>query len=647
MSFFDKTFFKMFLLMGGITFIIYYNSNINIDYIKSFMNIKHRGPHDTSLTILTTNDLNSLNTQNQQIVQSTLTKDQIRKYIQYIFILGYHRLCVNDLSYNASQPFIDPILTQITRVNGLGQRPQRNLLCNGEIYNYLDLKTTNNFGNDDLSSICDVEIILPLYIKYCQNYDANNALINCINDLDGDFSFVITENIETFILSNINTFVVKDIFGIKPLYYIKNSNICMFASEIKAIPIEIINNLNYSITHVLPGTYWSFQNTLMNNKPSITYPIIGDFIQYYSLNKYNNIDDICLNDSNPDSLNNIYTTLQTLITNSIISRFNMCNKPIGILLSGGFDSCLLTSILIKYLIETSNTLALSSLHIFTVGDSLGCDDIDCNYAIQFINFLESKYDITLHHHVININDIEILTSDIETIIYSLETYDPTTCKESIPFYYLLQYIKKYTNTEVLLTGDGIDEIACGYFQFNKITDYNQFQNTSITLLENMHKFSLLRTDRISNKFSLEIRHPFINKQLTEYMLSIHPKLKSPQLYSTNNKHISKYIIRKAFDSSVYPDNDVIIPYHILWRTQSCLSNSLTNFEIRLNNYFESYITDTDFNKNLNILINENQNSDTLPTTKEQMYYRLCFRKYFSNRDSLIDIFWTNLFPTQV
>ena len=110
----------------------------------------------------------------------------------------------------------------------------------------------------------------------------------------------------------------------------------------------------------------------------------------------------------------------------------------------------------------------------------------------------------------------------------------------------------------------------------------------------MYKYNLLRTDRISNSFRLEIRHPFINKKLIEYILSIHPKIKRENVYSQKSLPITKYIIRKAFEKNVY--NEEVMPENILWRQQSCLSNSLTNFELRLNIFFESYISDDIFSK---------------------------------------------------
>lgn len=614
--------------MGAINFIIYNNLSIGIDFIKSFMNIKSRGPDDTSFATYSTSDLNDLNLQTQPLVYSTLSKDEIRTYKQYHFMFAYHRLFINDKSFNASQPFIDPIEHKIKKYKDLRQRPQRQLLCNGEIYNYNDLKSTHDFNDKDLASNCDVEIILPLYIKWNNTEDSITSLINTINSLDGDFAFILTENITTFQLSLINIYAVRDFLGIKPLYYIQNisNNTFMFISEIKALPDDIIKNISYNITHVKPGTLWSFQTF--------------GFIEYFSFEPYKNLDN-CINTSNQITFDSIYKNIQDLIINTIISRYNNSDKQIGVLLSGGFDSCLITALLIRYLLSIQHDFILNPIHIFTVGDSLSQDN-DCKHASEFVQYLEQIHNITLHHHIINVNDINIIESDLDTIVYTLETYEPEVIRESITFYYLLRYIKQNTSVSVLLTGDGLDELIGGYDEFKNLDD-QLFQNKTIELLQNLYKYDLIRTDRLSSKFGLEIRQPYLNKQFVEYILSIHPNFKQQQTYSNNQPPITKYIIRKAFEKEIF--NEDLLPYKFLWKPVECLCNSLTDFEIRLDDFFQRNISDEIFNRNLNLLINENQNQLTLPKTKEHMYYRLIFRKYFPNRDYLVDKFWDDIFNT--
>lgn len=632
--------------MGAIELILYNDFNISIDFIKAFGNTKSRGPNETTINTYSTNNISNLNTRDLNQVYSNLSKNDIATYLQWNFSLYYNRLIINDTTFNASQPFTDPIKYMINKkkIDGtllcpnLNSRPTRNLICNGEIYNYQNLITQFNFTSCNLSSECDVEIILPLYIKdYDSSISCDECLINTLNVIDGDYAFILTENINTYELSTVNCFAVRDPFGLKPLYYIKNTlnNIYIFISEIKGLPLNIIKNVSYDINHVLPGNYWSFQNTIRHSNINST---SGDFIEYYSLNNFNDLNNCIINKTDPDTLNNIYEYITTTIEENVISRYKNSHKPIGILLSGGFDSCIITALLVKYLVSINNDFIINPLHLFTVGDSLGDDDLDNVYATKLVKFLENKYNIILNYHMININEIEVLSSDINSIIYALESYDPTTVRDSIPFYYMLKYISENTNVKALLTGDGLNQL-CGYRQFKDLDDIT-FQQTSVKLLKNMHKYSLLRTDRISGNFGLEIRQPFINKKFIEYMLSVHPKIKREINYSNNESPITKYIIRKAFENSIYGQE--LIPEIHLWRRQSRLSDSLTNFNLRLTKYFEENMTDEIFNTNMLLLNTENQNQHTLPKNKEHMCYRIFFRKNFPNRDYIVDMFWEDI-----
>ena len=628
--------------MGGIEFLLYNNFNLSIEFIKAFMNMKSRGPNDTTINTYSTIDITNLNSNSLSQIYSNLTKNDIATYIQWNFTLGYHRLSINDNSFNASQPFTDPIQYMINKkVNGqlfypmLKSRPIRQLICNGEIYNYNDLVTEFDFKECNLSSTCDVEIILPLYIKnYDSSISCNQCLTEALDLIDGDYVFVLTENINTYILDTVNCFAVRDKFGVKPLYYVKNilNNIYIFISEMKGLPLAVIENKSFDINYVLPGNYWSFQNSIIH--PNIN----NDFIEYYSIDRYKDLNNCVINTTDPDTLNNVYKNIRLLIEEMIISRYSNSQKSVGILLSGGFDSCIITTLLVKHLVHINHDFILNPIHIFTVGDTLGNDDLDNTFATNLINFLETKYNIILNHHIININEIEILTSDINNIIYALETYEPVTVRDSIPFYYLLRYISENTNVKVLITGDGLNQL-CGYQNFKGLNDQT-FQEKSVELIKKMYQHTLLRTDKISGNFGLEIRQPFINTKFIEYILSIHPKIKREINYSNEQLPITKYIIRKTFETSVYGEE--ILPDTLLWRTQSRLSDTLTNLNLRLNNYFESYMSDDLFNSNMLILNTENQNQKTLPRSKEQMYYRMFFRKYFPNRDYIVDIFWDDI-----
>ena len=113
--------------MGAILFLLYNMSKppINIEYINSFMNMKSRGEDDTQLLIENTPVINNINTQQ---ISSILSKREIREYKQITFNYGYHRMSINDISEDGSQPFEDPILHKISSYPELRNRPKRKFL---------------------------------------------------------------------------------------------------------------------------------------------------------------------------------------------------------------------------------------------------------------------------------------------------------------------------------------------------------------------------------------------------------------------------------------------------------------------------------------------------------------------------------------
>lgn len=621
----------------GALYLCMYNSSkisINIEFTKSFMSMKSRGPDDTQLL----NDNTPIITQmNMNQISSVLSKREIKEYKPITFNYGYHRMSINDLSIDGSQPFEDPIINKVMKYPEIRLRPKRRLMCNGEIYNYNELLSKHCFNDRDLQSNSDVEIILPLYIKYIESENNNvnssaAALEKCLSELDGEFSFILTENTNSFNLKKINVFAVRDIFGTRPLYMIKyspknsNSNanantneiFYLFVSEIKSIPNSLLVNSEYIIQEVPPGTYWSYQNSVVQKNEL-------EFIPYYSFNIYKNLEMCSINQATPDVISDIYKNINDLITKSVIQKYKSAEQNVGVLLSGGFDSCIILGIIINYLTSNNYDFETQPFHVFTIGDN---NNIDVKMATLYIEFLEKTFNIDIHFHIVNIQNLNLIIPEIDNIISCLETYDALTIKKSIPMIFLLKYIKDMTDVKILLSGEGLDEL-CGYSQFFDLSDV-EFQNKSIKLLQNLSKYDLLRSDKLAGSLGLEIRYPFLNKEFVEYILSIHPKLKRPQVSGYSKTPIEKYIIRKSFDEVNFIDKSV------LWNSHQSINESFENLNTFLKTYFDNLYSDTDF-----YIYLQSKNEADIIKTKEQMYYKILFNKKYPNTD-ILNTFWESL-----
>jgi len=601
--------------MGAIYFVIYdiKNPPKNLDFISQFTKSKHRGQDSTNIVT----DINpSLSKIDQHIIKYTLSKKEILEYKQFSFISGFHRMKINDLSLSANQPFESPPYHKISEYPDLKSQPKRTLLCNGEIYNYNELKGQENFNDKHLVSDCDVEILLPMYDKY--------GLEDTLKKINGDYSFILTENLNTFILKNINIFAVRDIFGSKPLYMVENKNISfyMFVSELKSIPIQMFTDNNYTIKEVPPGTYWSFQNSVIK-KSNV------DFIRYSDWNFYKNLDNCKFHSKDPENLSNIYSNIRNMLTSSVIERYSLSNQPVGILMSGGFDSSIILSILINYLVSINHNFLEHPIYTFTIGDK---NNLDVQNALKTIEYLEQQHNIDIKQHIVTLNDLKHTYLDnMNELVYKIETYDVNSLKQSLPYIYLFNYIQKYTNVKILLTGEGLDEL-CGYQQLFKKSD-NYYQEKSLKLIKYLSKFNLSNIDKLSGHYGLEVRHPFLNRDFVEYILQIHPLLKRPQIFNYSRKTIEKYIIRKAFDTEI--NNTKYLNDETLWRPLQCISKSIKNTDYLEN--IDNMYSDTFFNNYIN-RIEHNK-----PKTKEQMHFQIIYNKYFPHTYDLLPLYYSELF----
>ncbi|AOW12646.1 asparagine synthetase B [Hydrogenophaga crassostreae] len=142
--------------------------------------------------------------------------------------LAHVRLSVIDLSTHASQPMKDP-------ASGLV------ITFNGEIYNHIELR--REIGGH-FHSESDTEVILRAYLKWGEA---------CVNKLRGMFAFIIWDPIRN------KSFVARDRFGIKPLYFTTQGGVTYFASEIKALVPFMIQR---TISSAALSEYFAFQFTI-------------------------------------------------------------------------------------------------------------------------------------------------------------------------------------------------------------------------------------------------------------------------------------------------------------------------------------------------------------------------------------------------
>ena len=425
---------------------------------------------------------------------------------------------------------------------------------NGEIYNHIKLKQTD-LKDFKFRTACDSEVIVKLYEKYGTDF---------CNKLDGVFGFIIMH--EDFFM------VARDPIGVKPLYYGQDkSGAFYFSSEMKVIEDQVEDLKAFP-----PGHYFTKET---------------GFVKYFKP---------VWDDASTCTEELDYVKLKTALIESTSKRL-MSDVPVGVLLSGGLDSSLISSITARLLKEQGKTL-----HSFSVGlDETAPDVIAAKEVAEFIG---------TEHHTINFTFEEGL-SIINQLVWHLETYDITSIRASTPMYIMSKYITEM-GIKVVLSGEGSDEIFGGYLYFHNAPSNIEFQKETIRRVKLLSTADCLRADKSTMAWALEARVPFLDKQFLDVAMKIDPSHKRPD--RTNGK-MEKHILRKAFDDKENP----WLPEHILWRQKEQFSDGVGYSWIdQLVDYCAAQISDEE------MLQAETLFPINTPTTKEAMYMRKIFHKHF-------------------
>lgn len=110
------------------------------------------------------------------------------------------------------------------------------------------------------------------------------------------------------------------------------------------------------------------------------------------------------------------------------------------------------------------------------------------------------------------------------VVYHTETYNPTTIRASTPMYLMARQIKAL-GIKMCLTGEGADELFGGYLYFHKAPNREQMQAELVRKVTNLYLYDLLRANKSTMAWGLEVRPPFLSRKFVEYVMSIDPIFK--------------------------------------------------------------------------------------------------------------------------
>jgi len=358
--------------------------------------------------------------------------------------LGHRRLSILDLSPLGHQPYHYKNLS---------------LVFNGEVYNFKEIRNKLIARGYSFESNSDTEVII-------KSFDANG--ISCVDEFIGMFSFTLLDHTKQ------KLYLVRDRAGIKPMYWFWKNDILLFGSELKSFhqhpkftkEINFDSLALYFQYSYIPAPYTIFKDTHklrpghfleldLTNK-NIRTVKYWDVIDHYNKPK--------LSISYQDAQQELEVLLKSACEYRMVS-----DVPVGVFLSGGYDSSAVASILQSGRSEKLKTFTIGfdepkfneAPHAKKVADHLGTDHTEyyCTHKEAF--------------------DIIPLLPDIYDEPFGDNSIIPTTLVSQVA-------IKK---VKVALSADGGDEIFAGYPKFQMALDYS-------------NKFPVWLSRGISNGMSL-------------------------------------------------------------------------------------------------------------------------------------------------
>jgi asparagine synthase (glutamine-hydrolysing) len=448
------------------------------------------------------------------------------------------------------------------------------LCVNGEIYSHEAIKEQYK-SIYEYQTDSDCEAIQALYCALYHESSSPSTIQELFKKLDGQFAFVLFDYRD-----NQSTFLVgRDPIGICPLYYgyTMDGEIC-FASELKAIQDQCIK-----VQEFPPGHYGYY---LGDGK--------FDIVKYYKP-EWQTAPFRQLGDPTVE-----YRALNTVLTKAVEKRL-MSDVAYGVLLSGGLDSALISSIAVKILKEKQPGKELSS---FSIGLKGSPDLAAAEKVAKHIGTKHYGFEFTFQDGLNAIKDV----------IKHLETYDVTTIRASTPMFLLSRKIKAM-GVKMVLSGEGADEVLGGYLHFHKAPSPEAFHDECKMRVDNLHNFDCLRANKSTMAWGLEARVPFLDKEVLEQAMLIHPELKCHA--KDDGLKTEKYVLRKAFEEDYLPNE-------ILWRQKEQFSDGVGYSWIDgLKAHAEAIITDDQMK------LADDLYPYNTPQTKEAMWYRHIFTDMYS------------------
>jgi asparagine synthase (glutamine-hydrolysing) len=435
-----------------------------------------------------------------------------------MMVMGHRRLSILDLSEAGRQPMV------FKRQGKSDKGKDLVITFNGEIYNFLELKKDLKNKGYKFKTKTDTEVILALYAEYGEK---------SFSMLRGMFAFGLWDSCEQ------KLFLVKDRYGIKPLYYYADGEKLIFTSTVKAITesglIPFQKNPDAFIGFLLFGSVPLPLTTIKNvfSVPAGHYlEIDGNgkqkLIEYYNpltafQNKLHYADDRTAN-----VINEIRGLLNESVNLHLIS-----DAPLGVFLSGGLDFSALAAIAASRCAEQARNEPRSRASSLRGRRGIARNNqrlITLSIIFDEPEFSEQKYQKMVAEKIGSVHrEIKITKNDfLDSFGDIFSAMDQPTI-DGVNTFFIAKAAKE-AGLKTVLSGLGADEIFLGYPHFRRAEILRKIQKLPIKSVIKLlsysvinpfldgrySKLSYLSDDSILN-FYLSIRGLFAPQEAAEIL----------------------------------------------------------------------------------------------------------------------------------
>ncbi|MBN8836628.1 MAG: asparagine synthase (glutamine-hydrolyzing) [Sphingobacteriia bacterium] len=375
--------------------------------------------------------------------------------------LGHRRLSLIDLSEAGHQPMFD-------------DEQQIVLVFNGEIYNFHTLKSQLQQKGYTFRSHSDSEVIIYAY----KHWGAD-----CFRLFNGMFALALYD------VANKKIMLARDHAGIKPLYFALYKQQFFFASEIRAFktlnpdwPVNEQWKIPFLAFGHLPEPFTTLQHVQPLAKGNVLELNVKDLS--YKINPFQQFQYKYAIADEGEAVLQVRQKLKAAVQRHLIS-----DAPIGLFLSGGIDSSLLTIIAKNFVGEQLKTLSI----VFE-------DEKFSEKMYQDIIIQQTKA-----HHESFVVTGKIFEDSLQDILNAMD--QPST--DGINSYFISKYAKEY-GLKAVLSGLGADELFGGYPSFYKTDLVKQLKQLPAFILKNA---SLLPNDKLKRISFLQQKENIVAQYL--------------------------------------------------------------------------------------------------------------------------------------